>query len=110
MPRSEGPMMMQVPGKAIRVVMLVVFALWLSFAIGLNWGSVSRSAFFALAGNTDAVLHGQVWRLLTAPLLQNAEGSGGLWSLIFVMVGLWFLAPSLEEMWGSGRMLRFLGL
>jgi membrane associated rhomboid family serine protease len=99
---------MPMPGKAIRAVMLTVFVIWLSFAIGLNWGSVPGELFLLLAGSTHAILHGEVWRLVTAPLLHDAEGAAGVSHIITTLLGLFFFAPRLEEQWGSRRMLQFL--
>ncbi|HEY6081051.1 MAG TPA: rhomboid family intramembrane serine protease [Polyangiaceae bacterium] len=111
MPPNDGPMMaLPLPGKAVRGVMLAVFVIWLSFAIGLNWGSVPGGLFLLLAGSTDAILHGEVWRLFTAPLLHDAQGAAGVSHIITTLLGLFFLAPRLEEQWGSKRMLRFIAL
>ena len=111
MPPSQAPMMaLPMPGKAVRGVMLAVFAVWLSFAIGLNWGSVPGTLFVLLAGSTERILHGEVWRLFTAPLLHDAEGAAGVSHIITTLLGLFFFAPRLEELWGPKRMLRFIAL
>jgi membrane associated rhomboid family serine protease len=98
------------PGKALRGVMLALFALWLMYAIGLNWGGAPESVFFALAGSTERILSGELWRLFTAPLLHYPVGGAGVSHIIFALIGLYFLAPSLEERWGGKRLLRFLAL
>jgi membrane associated rhomboid family serine protease len=98
------------PGKALRAVMLVIFVIWLTFAIGLNWGSAPGSVFEALTGNTERILHGEVWRLFTAPLLQYPIGGGGVSHIITALLGLYFFATRLEELWGPKRMLRFIAL
>lgn len=98
------------PGKGVRGLMLAVFAIWLCFAIGLNWGGAPASVFYALAGSTARILHGEVWRLVTAPLLHYAEGGAGVSHLITALLGLYFFAPRLEEIWGARRFLRFVGL
>ena len=98
------------PGKALIGLMVVITALWLMFAIGLNWGGASPTLFLALAGDTGAILHGEVWRLLTAPLLHTPTGGGGVGHLLSVLLGLYFLAPRLEAQWGSVRTLRFIAL
>jgi membrane associated rhomboid family serine protease len=106
-----GPMMaMPLPGKAVRGVMLAIFAIWLSFAIGLNWGGLPDGVFLLFAGNTEAILHGEVWRLFSAPLLSEAMGGAGVLSLIMTELGLFFLTPSLEERWGGKRLLSFIAL
>jgi membrane associated rhomboid family serine protease len=111
MPSSNGPMMaLPRPGKALRGVMIAVFALWLTFAIGLNWGAAPDSVFFLLAGSTERILHGQVWRLFTAPVLHFPVGGAGVSHIITTLLGLYFFAPRLEELWGPKRMLRFIGM
>ena len=95
------------PGKALVGVMVVLTAVWLMFAIGINWGGAPASVFVALAGNTHDILHGEVWRLFTAPLLLNPRGLGHILTALF---GLYFLAPRLEQLWGPARMLRFIAL
>jgi len=98
------------PGKALRGVMIAVFVLWLIYAIGLNWGGAADSVFFVLAGSTERILHGEVWRLVTAPLLHYPVGGAGVSHIITALLGLYFFAPRLEELWGPKRMLRFMAL
>lgn len=95
------------PGPALRGVLLTLGAVWLAFAIGLNWAGAPDSLFRALCGNTDAILHGQVWRLFTAPFMHEIRANIG--HVLWVGLGLYFLGPSLESQLGSGRFLRFLG-
>ncbi|HEX2730471.1 MAG TPA: rhomboid family intramembrane serine protease [Polyangiaceae bacterium] len=96
------------PGKALLGIMLVLFATWLMFAIAVNWANASLELFLLFTGNAEAILHGQLWRLLTAPLLQYPKDSVG--SLLFTLIGLYFLTPSLEQRWGAARLLRFVAL
>ena len=98
------------PGKALMGLMVVVTALWLTFAIGLNWGGASPTLFLALTGDTAAILHGELWRLFTAPLLHTPFGGDGVWHLLSTLIGLYFMAPRLEALWGPARMLRFIAL
>jgi len=95
------------PGRALWGVMIALLAIWLMFAAAINWGGASRRLFDALCGNTELLLGGQVWRLFTAPLMHEPTGSIG--HIVFTLLGLYFLAPSLEESWGGARLLRFLG-
>lgn len=92
------------PGRALKGVMIALFAIWLAFALGLNWAGVSDSVFLLFCGNTDAILTGQIWRLFTAPLLHPPS----VWSILFLLIGFYFLTPRLEESWGGARLLRFL--
>lgn len=96
------------PGKALKGVMLGLLAIWLVFALAINWGGAAGASFLALCSNTEAVLGGQVWRLLSAPLLHMPSGT--VWHLISVLLGLYFLGTSLEQEWGPRRLLRFLAL
>lgn len=94
------------PGKALIGLMVVITTLWLMFAVGLNWGGAPTSVFFLLAGESKAVLHGEVWRLFTAPLLHTPSGS--VWHLLSALLGLFIFAPRLEAAWGGARLLRFI--
>lgn len=98
------------PGRALTGLMIAITVIWLSFAIGINWGGASGTLFEVLAGNTRAILHGQVWRLLTAPLLQTPIGARGVSHFLVAIFGLYFLAPRLEQVWGAARTLRFIAL
>ena len=94
------------PGKGLMGVLVGLLAIWLIFAIGINWIGVSPETFKLFCGNTTAILHGQIWRLFTAPLMHMP--SGDISHILFALIGLYFLSPSLEEAWGTPRFLRFL--
>lgn len=98
--------MLPKPGKVLTSVMIGLFGIWLMFAMAINWGGASASLFTLFCGNQAAILEGQVWRLFTAALMHEPRGDLGhiLWSL----VGLYFLSPSLEQRFGSARFARFL--
>jgi len=88
-------------------VLFGLFGVWLTFALALNWAGVSERVFFALCMSPEAIAQGQIWRLLTAPFLHLPSELG---HILGALIGLYFLAPSLEASWGSARFLRFLGL
>jgi membrane associated rhomboid family serine protease len=94
------------PGKALQGVMLALFAIWLMFAIAINWGGASMELFLLFCGSTSLILDGEVWRLFTAPLMHAPSGT--ISHILFAELGLFFLAPRLEIEWGAKRMLRFL--
>jgi membrane associated rhomboid family serine protease len=97
------------PKGAVLWLMVAIACLWVMFAAALNWAAApaAHSLFGALAGDSQAVLHGQVWRLCTAALLHNPATPSH--ALIVVML-LYFFATALEEAWGTKRlMLFFLG-
>jgi len=102
---SDAPSGMPRPGKVVKVAMSVVVVLTLAFAVGIHWAGVGADAFELFCGNTLAILHGQVWRLFTASLLQSPSS---LWPLLSVLMSLYFFGVSLEERWGSKRFATFL--
>ncbi|HVU01161.1 MAG TPA: rhomboid family intramembrane serine protease [Polyangiaceae bacterium] len=102
-PRTLG---IQRPGTAVTAVMVALGAIWLMFAIALNWAGASPDLFELFCGNTERILHGEVWRLFTAPLMHAASGTVN--HILFAILGLVFFAPALESKWGAARMLRFL--
>lgn len=94
------------PGRVLQAVLILLFGVWLVFALGMNWGGVSPTPFFALTGNTPAIASGEVWRIFTAPLLHVPTGS--ISHIVFTMLMLYFFGSLLEEAWGSKRFLTFL--
>jgi membrane associated rhomboid family serine protease len=90
----------------LKIAMGGLFAVWLMFAIAINWGDASQELFWLFCGNTDLILHGQIWRLFTAPLMHLPQGS--ISHILFTLIGLYFLTPSLEQAWGGARLARFL--
>ncbi|HET9934048.1 MAG TPA: rhomboid family intramembrane serine protease [Polyangiaceae bacterium] len=108
MSRVESPLQgsLPYPGRVLRIVMIAIAALWLAFAIGLNWAGAPPELFWALCGNTDKILHGEVWRLFTAPWLHLPVASLG--HVFSALLGLYFLGASLEQQWGSARFAKFL--
>jgi len=96
------------PGKALLAVMGVLVSIWVMFAVAINYGGLDKEVFFLFAGNTQAILHGEVWRLFTAGLMHFPQGGAGVSHILNVLLGLYFLAPSMEARWGSRRMLLFL--
>lgn len=94
------------PGRALWGVLLTLFAVWLAFAVGLNWGNVKEGTFELFLGNTELILKGQVWRLFTAPLMHDKTVGG----IVFPLLALYFMTPTLEQEWGGARLIRFLVL
>ena len=104
-PAEYGPPSLPRPGKVVTTAMGLTFGLWLAFAIGVHWAGVGADAFELFCGNTLLILHGQVWRLFTAPLLQSPEQG---WHLFGVLLTLYFFGVPLEKSWGPARLTRFL--
>jgi membrane associated rhomboid family serine protease len=96
------------PGKALLAVMGVLVSLWVMFAVAINYGGLDKEVFFLFAGNTQAILHGEIWRLFTAGLMHFPSGGPGVSHIVNVLLGLYFLAPAMEARWGAKRLLLFL--
>jgi membrane associated rhomboid family serine protease len=108
MPNWEQPdqvMALPKPGPALKGILIGLLGIWLMFAVALNWGGADPGLFELFVGNTDAILSGQVWRLLTAPLVHMPNDP---WHVMGVLLGLFFLGPSLEARWGGRRFAFFL--
>ena len=88
------------PGRVLQGILVGLLAIWLMFAMALNWGGADRGLFDLFVGNTSAILSGQVWRLFTAPLIHIPNDP---WHVMSVLLGLFFLGPSLEGRWGGKR-------
>jgi membrane associated rhomboid family serine protease len=105
---SSAPVMaLPKPGRALKTILVVLLALWLMFAMAMNWADAGPGLFQLLIGNTEAVVSGQVWRLFTAPLMHSPADP---WHVVGVLMGLYFLTPNLEERWGGKRLVWFLCL
>lgn len=97
--------MLPVPGRALKGIMILLFSSWLVFALGINWGGAGGKSFALLAGNSDAIAQGEVWRLFTPLLLHDPESVGHILGALF---GLYFLGTALESSWGPKRYFQFL--
>src|SRR5690606_11987427 len=60
-PSGRPPMNLPRPGRALQGVLLGLLAIWLVFALAINWGGAQGALFLALCSNSEAVLQGQVW-------------------------------------------------
>lgn len=101
--------MFRKPPKPILWFLLALLFIWISFALALNWGGAAPGLFTLFSGSSEAVLHGQVWRLVTAPLLHTPAGPGAVTHILFSLLILYFFLPTLQERWGTKRMFLFLG-
>jgi membrane associated rhomboid family serine protease len=108
MPNWQQPdqvMALPKPGRTLQGILIGLLGIWLMFAAALNWGGADPGVFELFAGNTDAILSGQIWRLFTAPLIHMPNDP---WHVMGVLLGLFFLGPSLEGRWGGRRFAFFL--
>jgi membrane associated rhomboid family serine protease len=103
--QSAQVMALPKPGRALWGILLVLFGVWLMFAMALNWGGADPALFELFVGNSQSILSGQLWRLLTAPLIHMPNDP---WHVVGVMIGLYFMAPALEARWGGRRLVVFL--
>ncbi len=103
--QSPPVMALPKPGRALKGILLALFGVWLMFAMAINWGGAAPALFESFVGNSQAILSGQVWRLLTAPLLHMPNDP---WHVMGVLLGLYFLGASLESRWGGKRLIFFL--
>ena len=85
--------------------MIVITVLWVALALAVNWANTGIGVVQFIAGSTSGVFRGEVWRLFTAPLLHDLQQPS---HLLMTLLGLYFLAPSLETEWGPRRMLLFI--
>lgn len=103
--QPEMQLRMPRPGKALMAVMVAILAIWVLFAVGINWGGANARVLAPFVGSSEAVLHGQVWRLFTAPLIHDPNEPS---HVLVTLLGLYFLGPSLEDRWGPKKTLLFL--
>ena len=96
------------PSKPVLGLMAGLFFIWLTFALALNWGGGGEVIFRLLQGDSVGVLHGEIWRLATAPLLHTPVGPGAVTHILFALLMIYFFVPALEEQWGAKRLFLFL--
>ena len=89
---------------AIKWLMAIFVALFLAQQVAEKWfGQIDHYRLFALMGG--AVLHGQrLWTLFTYNFLQDTAGyTGGVFSLLFNLLALYFFGGSVRELVGTRR-------
>ena len=96
------------PGKTLLFTMGVLLSIWIMFAVAINYAGLDQRAFLLFTGNTQAILHGEVWRLFTAGLMHLPAGPGAVSHILYALMGLYFLGPTLEARWGGRKMILFL--
>lgn len=93
------------PGPVLTVALALVGGLGILFAILYGYAPGATAPFGYLVFNDQLVLRGQVWRLVTSGALTSPVS---LEHLLYSLVGLYFLSPTLERRWGGARFARFL--
>jgi len=96
------------PGKATLGMLVGILAIWVMYASALNWGEADPAIVAPFLGSTSKVLHGQIWRLFTAPLIHVWAGDYAVSHLITTLFGIYFFGTALESRWGARRYLLFL--
>jgi membrane associated rhomboid family serine protease len=93
--RRSGPISLSLPsfGGAVRRLILINVAAFFAFAV-LAWVSpvVNNFLLSHLVLEPLAVVHGQIWQLVTYSLIQP-----GILSILFSMLTLWFTGSLLES-------------
>ncbi|HUU84958.1 MAG TPA: rhomboid family intramembrane serine protease [Phycisphaerae bacterium] len=86
-------------GRSIVTTLIVI-----NVALHLLWGFFPAAQPLYKLGmmQTEAVLHGQVWRLVTSQYLHDTRG---LDHILFNMIGLYFLGRALERVWSPKKFL-----
>jgi membrane associated rhomboid family serine protease len=94
---------------AINVVVWVLQMITLGYAQhqGNNLSGGWVTDWFVL--DTNEVLHGQIWRLLSSAFLHSTDMSGYLTGthLLFNMICLWWFGSDIEQMYGRKEFLAF---
>ncbi len=93
------------PGKAVLGMMVAFVAIWVLFAVGINWGHVDPAVLTPFVGSGSALLRGHIWVLFTALLVPDIHQPG---SLLMPLFGLYFFGTALEDRWGPKKLLAFL--
>ncbi len=88
-------------GVAVKRILIANFAM---FILCQLTGGSRGAVYELLAMRTDAVLHGQIWRLVTFTYLHS---QGDLWHILLNMLGLYMLGAPLERQWGARRFFAF---
>src|SRR5262245_45200730 len=106
--RPEMTLVFPKPGKALLGVMITISCAWVMISVALNYGGADASLIMPFVGDPSRILHGQLWRLVSPILIHQPQGDGSVGHILMTMLGLYFLAPTLEERWGWRKMLVFL--
>jgi membrane associated rhomboid family serine protease len=97
------------PSRAVVALMAALLVIWVAVATSMNWADAAGAPLVeVLVGNSSNVLHGQIWRLLTAALIHQWTGGGAVFHILFTLLLLYFFLPPLEDRWGRRRLFLFL--
>jgi membrane associated rhomboid family serine protease len=101
--RGYGGMQLAMP-KPTPVVWALLIANFSVFVLVILTGRQSSPLLIWGCMNAAAVLHGQIWRLVTYQYLHDV---GYIWHILLNMLAVYFLGPPLERYWGGKRFFLF---
>lgn len=93
------------PGKAVLGMMVAMVAIWVLFAVGINWGHADGRVLRYFVGSSSALSSGHLWVLLTAPVFHDLNDPSHLLMPVFA---LYFFGTTLEDRWGARKLIAFL--
>jgi membrane associated rhomboid family serine protease len=93
------------PGKAVLGMMVAMVAIWVLFAVGINWGHADSAVLRFFVGSGSALASGHLWVLLTAPMLHDLHDPS---HLLMPLFAFYFFGTTLEDRWGPRKLLAFL--
>lgn len=96
------------PRGAILWVMVAILALWVIFAVAINWVGIGSEVYELLLLTRDGITRGELWRLVTAPFMHLVSGQGGVSHVVTTLLLLYFFGPPLQKTWGDRKLLGFL--
>jgi membrane associated rhomboid family serine protease len=105
MQQSQMSFGMPRPGKAVLGLMFALVAIWVMFAVGINWGHASPGLLAHFIGSGAALLRGHLWVLFTATLIPDIHEP---LTLLMPLFSLYFFGTTLEDRWGPKKILAFL--
>jgi membrane associated rhomboid family serine protease len=98
-PKPKGPALW---------LIVTLTVIWIGFAMAINWGGMDMAVFQLLIGDSVGVVHGELWRLLTAAFMHHPSGAGAVMHILITSLLVYFFVPPLEERWGRRRLFMFL--
>lgn len=105
MQQSQMSFGMPRPGKAVLGMMIALVAIWVVFAVGINWWHTDGAVLQHFIGSGSALRHGHLWVLFTAPLFPAIHDPA---TLLMPLFALFFFGTALEDRWGPKKLLAFL--
>jgi membrane associated rhomboid family serine protease len=91
------------PKGALLGLLIAIGALWLIFALAINWAGQGEAIYGLLLLDPARLWRGEVWRPFTAPLMHLVSGHGGVSHLVTNALMLYFFGAPLQQAWGNRR-------